>query len=134
MTTTSHDISHTIGAALKADPQLRQLLGPDHIHEDPSADGDTPCIIIAETGVQDPCLGRTLDEEAIVTLQLWPGTGEQERAREFMASACQALEAAGLIDGTGAFTLEPEFSGTRRLPQSREVQGLLRFHARQRPA
>ena len=125
----NREITSTVSQALKSDPQLGRLLSRDHIYEEKTGDDGLPCISICESGVEDPCLGKVCENEAIVTLQIWPRSGEKDLADTFMNSAQHALEAAGLINGQCGFALHPEFSGTRRLPNSREIHGILRYHA-----
>ena len=125
----NREITHTVSEALKSDLQLCRLLSRDHIFEEKTADDGLPCISICESGVEDPCLGKVSDQEAIVTLQIWPRSGEKELADTFMISAQHALEAAGLVNGKSGIALQPVFSGTRRLSGSREIHGILRYHA-----
>ena len=125
----NREITSTVSQALKSDLQLCRLLSRDHIFEEKTDDDGLPCISICESGVQDPCLGKVCEQEAIVTLQIWPRSGEKDLAETFMISAQHALEAAGLVNGKHDIALHPEFSGTRRLPNSREIHGILRYHA-----
>jgi len=125
----NQEISKTICAALADSEEMCCLLDPDHIFDDTSDDQPFPCITIGHSQVQDPCLGNPCENEAIVTLQVWPQTGEKGRAEEFMTSVHHALMVAGLLNGKHAMTLRQEFSGTRCLPDNHEFQGILRYRA-----
>lgn len=127
-----NDFTKNIRDALLCDPQLVRMLGGAHIFEDATGQSTVPHITIGQTRVLDWSAQRTLDGQRTVTLQVWPKTREKAQAQKVIDCAHHALEVAGLIGGERAIRLNPEFSGSRRTPESKEIHGILRYRALRR--
>lgn len=124
--TQDSDFSRKVREALQRQPQLLQLLGAN---ANDNATSQEPCISIGESNVQDDCLGEDLVDEATLTIQFWPRTGEKSQAQHLIHSAEEALKSAGLIGGGASIQLRPEFAGARRLPDEKEYHAILRYRA-----
>ena len=115
---------------LLADSRLVRLLGGKHVFIDVESDPPAPHINIAQSKPDafDPRGDRLL------SLQIWPHSGERKVAEALIARTERALEKAGVTgDGTSA-RLQKLFGGARRLPDSREFHCILRYREMGYPA
>lgn len=115
--------------ALLGNPQLVSLLGGEHVFEEPESLPADPHITIGQTKVIDWAACCKVKGQRTVTLQVWPKTGDKLVAQQLLSATHRALEMGGLLNGQMPIQLSSEFSGSRRLPESKELQVLLRYHA-----
>jgi len=123
------EYTQNIRDALLGDPQLMRLLGGTHVFEDAEFHPTAPHITIGQSRLRDWSAGREIKGQRAVSLQVWSNTGKKELAQKLLDTAHQALEAAGLMGGNSPIQLKPEYSGSRQVPESKEVHGILRYHA-----
>ncbi len=121
--------TQNIRDALLDDPQLLRLLGGTHIFEDTEYHPTSPHITIGQSRPLDWSAGHKIKGQRTVTLQIWSNTRERALAQKLLDSANQALETAGLMGGNSPIQLKPEYSGSRQVPESKEIHGILRYNA-----
>lgn len=126
---TDDEFTWRIRDALRADPQLRRLLGGAILTDDTESDAAQPHIRIAESGLTDWGTNRQISGERIVTLQIWPCSADPIVAENLLSVAHGALQKAGMMEVMQPLQLHPQYSGFRRMPDSREYQCILRYHA-----
>lgn len=122
------DFKQRIREALLADPQLARLVG-DAIVTDSHQLRPGPYIRVAEAPVTDWATNSQLAGERTLTLEIWPGSGDPSLATRLLATTHNALQKAGMVAGKRSIQLHPEYSGSRRMPDSREIHCILRYHA-----
>ena len=123
------EYTQNIRDALLDDPQLMRLLGGAHVFEDTESHPTAPHITIGQSRLLDWSASHKIKGQRTVTLQVWSNTHERVWAEKLLDSAHQALEIAGLIGGNSPIQLKSVFSGSRQVPESKEVHGILRYHA-----
>jgi len=123
------EFTRNIKDALLAEPQLMRLLGGTHVFEDAESHPTVPHITIGQSRLRDWSAGREIKGQRTVTLQVWSNTREMALAQKLLDTAHKALEVAGLMGGKSPIQLRPEYSGSRHVPESKEVHGILRYHA-----
>jgi len=123
------EYTQNIRDALLGDPQLMRLLGGTHVFGDTESHPTAPHITIGQSRLLDWSAGRKIKEQRTVTLQVWSNTRERASAQKLLDAAHQALETAGLMGGNSPIQLRPEYSGSRQVPESKEIHGILRYHA-----
>lgn len=118
MTDKDQTVTDDLRDALLADAQLRRLLGGEHVFTDVSADPLAPHINIAQSDadVFDPRGDR------IVSLQIWPHSGERRVAEAFIARTERALEKAGVTGKGSSLRLKKLFGGARLRPDRRPIR------------
>jgi hypothetical protein len=123
------EFTRRIRDALLGNPRLVRLLRGAHVLEESESPPEAPHITIGQTKVLDCPAYHEIKGQRTVTLQIWPKTGDMLVAQELLSATHHALETGGFLNGQTPIQLSSEFSGSRRLPESKEIQGLLRYHA-----
>jgi len=138
MTETAHSFTNDIRDALIIDRDILQLLGGAHVFDGVEADPLTPHINIAQTWLSDWDIGQDHTSERILTLQIWPQSGERKLAEALLKRTDHALRDATILDNGSRVVLVPQYCGSRRLPGSRDFHCVLRYqvidHARRSQA
>lgn len=129
MNQSKEPFTQEIRRALLSDPQLVRLLGGAHVFDHADEDAAVPHITIGYSDMRECHAANERDGAHVVTLQIWPHTGEKAQAQKFFDAAHHALENAGLFDNDNSVRLDPAFAGSRRESESQEYQGVLRYHA-----
>lgn len=128
-----YEISHSVRDALLRDEQLVRLLGGSNVFEGFETETSKPHINICESFRQDNSSGQDMDDQAIVTLQLWSQSGDKLRVKALIEATENALDKAGLFLPGARVFLKRNFAGSRKLPDAGDFQGIIRYEAQRHP-